>query len=97
MLVHNAIDIGLIIRERRRKLNLDQEELARRVKVSRQWIVEVEKGKPRAETGLVLRTLAALGLILSVETEIKAGAAQAEAVPSVEIDDIINDLEANQS
>ena len=53
--VHNAIDIGLIIRERRRKLGLDQGELARRIKVSRQWVLEVEKGKPRAKIGFVLR------------------------------------------
>ena len=60
MLARNATDIGLIMRERRRKLGLDQGELARRIKVSRQWIVEIEKGKPRAEIGLVLRALDAL-------------------------------------
>jgi HTH-type transcriptional regulator/antitoxin HipB len=97
MLVRNAIDIGLTIREQRRKLYLDQEELARRVKVSRQWIVEIEKGKPRAEIGLVLLTLNTLGLTLSVETKTKAGAAQADAVPSVDIDGVINDLEADRS
>ncbi|HUZ68029.1 MAG TPA: helix-turn-helix domain-containing protein [Beijerinckiaceae bacterium] len=87
MLVRTAKDIGLVIREQRRKLNLDQEELARRVKVSRQWVVEVEKGKLRAEIGLVLRTLNALGLALSVAPEPKA-----DAVASVDIDDIIDDL-----
>jgi HTH-type transcriptional regulator / antitoxin HipB len=92
MLVRNAIDIGLIIRERRRKLNLDQEELARRVKVSRQWIVEVEKGKPRAEIGLVLRTLDALGIALSIDTENKIGHVQADVAPTVDIDDILDDL-----
>lgn len=99
MLVRNATDIGLVIREQRRKLNLDQEELARRVKVSRQWIVEVEKGKLRAEIGLVLRTLDALGLTLSVdaEAEAKAGFAQAEVVPCVDIDSIIDDLGTNRS
>jgi HTH-type transcriptional regulator / antitoxin HipB len=92
MLVRNAIDIGLIIRERRRKLNLDQEELARRVKVSRQWIVEVEKGKPRAEIGLVLRTLDALGIALSIDTKNKIGHVQADVAPTVDIDDILDDL-----
>lgn len=92
MLVRTAKDIGLVIREQRRKLNLDQEELARRVKVSRQWVVEVEKGKLRAEIGLVLRTLNALGLALSVTPEPKAG-----AVPSVDIDDIIDDLGPDRS
>ena len=61
-------EIGLAIRERRRKLGLDQEELAARVNVSRQWIIEIEKGKPRAELGLVLRTLNALNLVTSIDT-----------------------------
>ena len=69
MRVRNVIDIGLVIRERRRSLGLDQQTLAQRVGVSRQWIVAVEKGKPRAEVALVLRTLRALGLDLSVSTE----------------------------
>jgi HTH-type transcriptional regulator/antitoxin HipB len=97
MLVRNPIDIGLVIRERRRKLNLDQEELARRVKVSRQWIVEVEKGKPRAEIALVLRTLDTLGLALSVDTGTKVGPAQPDAIPSVDIDDILDDLGTKRS
>ena len=55
-------EVGRSIRDRRRALGLDQATLAKRVGVSRQWIVEVERGKERAEIGLVLRTLAALGL-----------------------------------
>ncbi|MFW5717863.1 MAG: helix-turn-helix domain-containing protein [Spirochaetota bacterium] len=43
-----------------------QRELAKLVGVSRQWIVEIEHGKFRAEVGLVLQTLRALGLELSV-------------------------------
>jgi HTH-type transcriptional regulator/antitoxin HipB len=61
-----AADIGAIIRERRRKLGLDQRALAQRVGVGREWIVDIEKGKPRAGIELVLRTLTALGLSLAV-------------------------------
>jgi HTH-type transcriptional regulator/antitoxin HipB len=63
--IRNAADVGAIIRDRRRKLGLDQSALARRVGVSRQWIVDIEKGKPRAGIELVLRTLAALGVSLA--------------------------------
>jgi HTH-type transcriptional regulator/antitoxin HipB len=56
MLIRTPQDLGFVIREQRKKLGLDQSELARRAAVSRQWIVEVEKGKPRAEVGLLLRT-----------------------------------------
>lgn len=62
----NPAELGRVIRERRRARGLDQATLAKRVGVSRQWIVEVEGGKERAEVGLVLRTLSALGLQLTV-------------------------------
>ena len=60
-------DFGAAIRERRRALDLDQAGLAGRVGASRQWIIDVEKGKPRAAMQLVLRTLAALGIELCTE------------------------------
>lgn len=62
MRVRTPQDIGLTIRERRIELGMDQTELAQRVGVSRQWLVEIERGKPRAEIGLVLRTLRELDL-----------------------------------
>ena len=37
--------------------------------VGRQWIVEIEAGKPRAELGRVLQTLAALDLSLTIHGE----------------------------
>jgi len=64
MLIRTPRDIGAILRESRQKAGLDQAELARRVGVSRQWLVEVERGKPRAEVGLILRVFNALGLPL---------------------------------
>jgi HTH-type transcriptional regulator/antitoxin HipB len=63
--IRTARDIGAAIRERRRQLKLDQAELARRIGTSRQWVVGLEKGRPRAEMALVLRALDALGLRLS--------------------------------
>lgn len=65
-------DIGWAIRERRRALHLDQAELARRVGVSRQWIIGIEKGKGRADLSLVLRTLDALGVVLRSDDESSA-------------------------
>jgi HTH-type transcriptional regulator/antitoxin HipB len=69
MRVRTPADLGALIRDRRTKLGLDQKSLAAKVGVSRQWIVEVEKGKPRAEIGLLLRALGALGLSLDAEKE----------------------------
>ena len=69
MRIRTPADLGALIRDRRTKLGLDQKSLAANVGVSRQWIVEVEKGKPRAEIGLLLRTLGALGIALDAEKE----------------------------
>jgi len=49
--------------------NLDQKSLAASVGVSRQWIVEIEKGKAGAPLGLVLRTLGAIGIVLDAQQE----------------------------
>jgi HTH-type transcriptional regulator/antitoxin HipB len=65
--VHNSSDIGLVIRARRHELGLDQHELAAMVGASRQWVHNIEKGKDRADVGLVLRTLRALGLVVAVQ------------------------------
>jgi HTH-type transcriptional regulator/antitoxin HipB len=83
MRLRTARDIGLAIRERRRSLGLDQKTLAKRVGVSRQWIIEAEKGKRRAALELILRTLDALGLALRTEVspaKLPSGTTPAAAV-----------------
>ncbi|QJD69702.1 helix-turn-helix transcriptional regulator [Xanthomonas campestris pv. badrii] len=62
--VRTPTDVGNIIRSRRKRLGWDQARLAHEIGVSRQWIVDIEKGKPRAELQLILRALQALGLEL---------------------------------
>ena len=47
--------IGDAIRTRRKELSLTQSDVARKMGVSRQWLVAVEQGKPGAELGLILR------------------------------------------
>ena len=69
MRIKTARDLGHLFRDRRRLLGLGQQELASRVGVSRQWIVGIEKGKSRAEVGLLLRTAAALGIVLLAEID----------------------------
>jgi HTH-type transcriptional regulator/antitoxin HipB len=69
MRVANVRDLGNLVRDRRRQLNLTQTELAVRAKVSRRWLSELEAGKQSTDFGLVLRTLRALGLVVDVEPE----------------------------
>jgi HTH-type transcriptional regulator/antitoxin HipB len=64
MLVRSPADLGAVIRDRRKQLKLDQATLAKRIGVSRQWIIEVERGHPRAELALVLRAVDVLGIHL---------------------------------
>lgn len=90
MQLRSAKDIGVFIRDQRKKQKLDQAELAEKIGVNRRWVLEVERGKPRAEIGLVLKTLHALGLTLSAESELAArhGVAKGEIDP-IDIDDIV--------
>jgi y4mF family transcriptional regulator len=69
MIVRTPRDLGAAVRAQRRSLNLDQASLASQVGVSRQWIIALEKGKPRAELSLVLRTLRVLNLALDASPE----------------------------
>jgi HTH-type transcriptional regulator/antitoxin HipB len=91
MIVRTPSDLGLLIREHRKKLGLDQQELAKKVGVSRLWVIEIEKGKPRAEIGLVMRTLLALDLQLDISTEPAAAPVKrrAGAVSVPDIDAIV--------
>lgn len=66
MIIRTTKDLGAAVKARRRSLSLDQAGLATRVGVSRQWIGALEQGKPGAELALVLRTLRALDMPISI-------------------------------
>lgn len=90
MLLRTPLDLGQAIKDRRRRLGWDQDELAQRVGASRKWLIEVEKGKPRAEVGLLLRALDVLGLRLSIDAEKPRTAKASQAVPTIDIDSILD-------
>ncbi len=84
MLVRSPADLGAIIRDRRKQLKLDQATFAKRVGVSRQWVIEIEHGHPRAELVLVLRALDALDIQLDASiretNRRRAGAVDIDAI-----------------
>jgi transcriptional regulator with XRE-family HTH domain len=84
--IRTAVDLGTVIRDRSKQLGLDQAALAKRIGTTRQWVIGIERGKARAELGLVLRALDALGIPLSAGGKAKTGKS---AVPSVDIDAIV--------
>ncbi len=64
MIVNSAREIGALVRTERKKRHWSQKELASKVGVSALWISQVERGKPTAHIGLVLRTLKTLDVKL---------------------------------
>jgi len=94
MQIRTPLDLGLAIRDRRRKLKLSQTELARKAGVGRQWVVAIEHGKSRAELSLVLRTLAALDLPLRIDPGARRLPSGDDMNP-VDIDAIVNAAKEN--
>lgn len=91
MLVRTPADLGAVIRDRRKELRLDQAAFAKRIGVSRQWIIDIEHGHQRAELGLVLRALDALGIRIDAET----GQNKRSSAP-VDIDAIVSKAKARK-
>ena len=89
MQIRTPLDLGLVIRDRRRRLKLSQTELARKAGVGRQWVVVIEHGKSRAGLGLVLRTLFALDLPLTIGPGDRRPPSRDDISP-VDIDAIVN-------
>ncbi|SCL37846.1 HTH-type transcriptional regulator / antitoxin HipB [Micromonospora rhizosphaerae] len=86
MRIGSVRDLGLYVRDRRRELGLTQTGLAAEAGVSRRWLSDLEAGKESAEVGLVLRTLAALNLMVD--------AVPLETLPGtgVDLDDLLRRL-----
>jgi HTH-type transcriptional regulator/antitoxin HipB len=83
MLIRTPTDLGAVIRERRRKLGLDQATLAKQIGVSRQWIIGIERGRSRAALGLVLRALDALGIHLDTSDNPKRATKSAVDIDAI--------------
>jgi len=88
MKIRTPNELGALIRDRRTKMGLDQTSLAQRARTSRKWVVDVEKGKPRAAIGLILRTLQVLGVSLEVRTgeNTPRQSISRRPIPSVDLD-----------
>jgi HTH-type transcriptional regulator/antitoxin HipB len=90
MRIRTPADLGAALRDRRKQLDLDQATLAKRIGVSRQWVVGIERGRSRAELGLVLRALEALGLRLDTDSGTSGESRKPATTPKVDIDAIVS-------
>lgn len=87
MIIRTPLELGATIKDRRRRLHLGQHDLAAKVGVSRQWVIDVEKGKRGTEIGLIFRALAVLGITLQAGEG--APAAKKTAAGVADIDAIV--------
>jgi HTH-type transcriptional regulator/antitoxin HipB len=90
--MRTATDLGAFIRERRTKLGMDQVALAEKAGTSRKWLIEVEQGKPRAEIGLILRTLKTLGVSIDLQIDSLAKATSNDKAGSTDINNVLSSL-----
>ena len=85
--IKNARDLGLAIKERRIAAGLDQGALAAKIGVSRLWVNEIEKGKPRAAVGLVLKALNALDIAFQIDDGQAHGS---DAIDMIDLDAVVD-------
>jgi HTH-type transcriptional regulator / antitoxin HipB len=99
MNIRTPLELGAFLRDLRKKRGLDQGTLARQVGVSRQWILEMEKGKPRASLALVLRTLSALGASIEIQDAISPRARAGKTTGNTPdlVDQVLNRLKDKKS
>ena len=67
-------ELGLLIRAVRKSTNVRQDDLAAVVGVSRQFTIDVERGKPTVQFGRVLRLLKEVGITLTTDIPEEASA-----------------------
>ncbi|MFI7708202.1 helix-turn-helix domain-containing protein [Nonomuraea sp. NPDC049480] len=67
MYAKTPIELGALVRRRRRALGRTQQAVADELGVSRQWIVRLEAGRATLELGLVMRALGVLGLTMEIK------------------------------
>jgi len=62
-------DVGSLVRQRRRDLNLTQAQLAKKLDATQKYISQLESGKPTVQLGGVLKVFRELGIDLIVNLE----------------------------
>jgi HTH-type transcriptional regulator / antitoxin HipB len=64
-------DLAIMVRDARGEQGMSQSALAKRAGVSRAWVVKLEQGQAGIELGLVLKALAAAGLVMRVGLDVR--------------------------
>lgn len=67
MRIRTSRDIGILIKEARKRRRLSQAALAKMINTTQTWVSWIENGKPSAEIGNVLLALTTLGVELNFD------------------------------
>jgi len=67
MQIKTTQDIGTLVKQTRKQLNLTQEMLAQLSNVGARFISDLEKGKPTCEIEKVLKVVSNLGIRITME------------------------------
>jgi len=96
--MRNPEQLGRAIRLKRKEKGLSQSELAARLGVGRKWVIGIESGNPKAELGLVLKTLDALGLRAFLSEEGRSSPTQDRRPPEPSrLDEVFQRLQRPES
>jgi HTH-type transcriptional regulator/antitoxin HipB len=92
-ILRNAEQLGMTVRLKRKEQGLSQHRLAELLGVERKWVLRLEAGNPKAELGLVLKTLDALGLRASLSDEDRSPSVEDRPLPTSRLDEVFRRLQ----
>ena len=79
-------EIGLLLRDARKRAKLGQADLAERIGTSRKWVVDAERGNPGAALGTVLRALDAVGVHVAAAVSTGDASDSRQIIPEAAVD-----------
>jgi HTH-type transcriptional regulator / antitoxin HipB len=92
-ILRNAEQLGMTIRLKRKEKGLSQNQLAELLGVERKWVLRLEAGNPKAEFGLVLKTLNVLSLRASLSDEDRPPSRKDREAPTSRLDEVFRRLQ----
>lgn len=89
--MESAYGLGQAVRRARLRQGLSQQQLADRVGLSRQWLVQLEQGKANPTWDLLLRLMSALDLRMKLETDVESGGTVSDVgAHTTDLDKLLN-------
>jgi HTH-type transcriptional regulator / antitoxin HipB len=93
MPLRNVEQLGTAIRLKRKEKNLSQSALAAQLGVERKWVLRLESGNSKAEVGLVLNALAALGIRATLSDQDPTRSRLSSVPPPSRLDEVFRRLQ----